>query len=259
MKLSAALAVLSELKLCLQLGFVPTLRAILRSPTLLLRPRAISRIFMMHVWSAYGDGVDANSRSVKEGLIPANAQGVVLDVGAGYGHTVNYLDNKVTKYVALEPNQLMHVEIRQRASAAGFTEAEGTLVILPYGAEDVASIISALGGPNSVDTIISILSFCSVPDPKKNIRTLVDLVLRPGGQLLFYEHVLSPRSDVGWWQHFWTPVWKYAMDGCCLDRPTHEWIKQMDVWSKGELWGLPDESEEHIWWHRVGKFVKAGQ
>ena len=83
MKLSAALAVLSELKTCLQLGFVPTLHAVLRSPTLLFRPRAISRIFMNHVWSAYGDGVDTNSRSVKEGLITANAQGVVLDVGAG--------------------------------------------------------------------------------------------------------------------------------------------------------------------------------
>ena len=83
MKLSSALAVLSELKLCLQLGFVPTLRAVLRSPTLLLYPSAISRIFMNHVWSAYGDGVDTNSRAVKEGLVTANAQGVVLDIGAG--------------------------------------------------------------------------------------------------------------------------------------------------------------------------------
>ena len=74
---------LSGVSLCLQLGFVPTLRAVLRSPTLLLYPSAISRIFMNHVWSAYGDGVDTNSRAVKEGLVTANAQGVVLDIGAG--------------------------------------------------------------------------------------------------------------------------------------------------------------------------------
>lgn len=186
-------------------------------------------------------------------------EGIALTHSIGYGHTARYLDHaKVTKYIALEPNELMHSEIRQRANAAGWTEGEGTLVILPYGAEDVATIMSALEGPHSVDTIISILSLCSVPDPKKTICMLVDLVLRPGGQLLFYEHVLSPRVDVRWWQQFWTPLWRHAMDGCCLDRPTHEWIKQMDVWSKGELWGLPDESEEHLWWHRVGKFVKAG-
>lgn len=176
----------------------------------------------------------------------------------GYGHTAQYLDHaKVTTYVALEPNQLMHDEIRKRASAAGFTEAEGNLLILPYGAEDIATIMSALEGPGSVDTVTSILSLCSIPEPQKNIRTLVDLVLKPGGQLLFYEHVLSPRADVAWWQQFWTPLWKMAMDGCCLDRPTHEWIKQMDCWSKGESWGLPDESDENLWWHRTGKFVKS--
>ena len=176
----------------------------------------------------------------------------------GYGHTAKYLDHaKVTKYVALEPNELMHDEIRKRANAAGFTEAEGNLLILPYGAEEIATIISVLGGPNTVDTAMSMLSLCSSPEPKKNIKTLVDLLLKPGGQLLFYEHVLSPREDVAWWQRFWTPLWKYAMDGCCLDRPTHEWIRQMGGWSKGEMWGFPNESEEHLWWHRIGRFVKS--
>lgn len=177
----------------------------------------------------------------------------------GYGHTVQYFDHaKVAKYVALEPNQLMHDEIRKRANAAGFTEDEGNLLILPYGAEDTATIMSALGGPHTVDTITSILSLCSIPDPKQNVRTLVDLLLKPGGPLLFYEHVLSPRADVAWWQRFWTPLWGLAMDGCCLDRPTHVWMKQMDCWSTEELWGLPDESEEHLWWHRIGKFIKSG-
>ncbi|KAF9807771.1 hypothetical protein IEO21_08047 [Rhodonia placenta] len=258
MKLSGSISLLMHLREAMQLAFLPTLRAILRAPSVLLHPRTVSQIFMNHVWSAFGDGIDGNSRPVKENLIPANARGVVLDIGAGYGHTVNYLKPEaVTKYVALEPNELMHDEIRKRATAAGFTESAGTLLILPYGAEDIASIVSALGAPHSVDTLISILSLCSIPSPEEALSNLVDLVLRPGGQLLFFEHVLSPRDDVAWWQRFWTPIWKNAFDGCCLDRPTHVFIRKMGFWSKGEVWGIEEENEEQLFCHRIGKFVKS--
>lgn len=152
----------------------------------------------------------------------------------------------------------MHAEIRERATAAGFTEADSTLVILPYGAEDTASIVSALGQPNSVDTIVSILTFCSIPSPEETLKSLVELVLKPGGQLLFFEHVLNPIDKVAWWQRFWTPLWSRVLDGCCLDRPTHVYIRKMDAWTSGEVWGVEGEPEDHLFWHRIGKFVKRG-
>lgn len=177
----------------------------------------------------------------------------------GHGHTVQYLvRDKVTKYIALEPNQLMHPAIRKLAAAHGFTEEASTLLIIPCGAENTTSILAAIGSLHAVDTIVSILSLCSIPDAERTLHGLVSEVLKPGGTLLFYEHVLSPLSDVAWWQRFWTPVWKYAFDGCCLDRPTHVWIRKMDAWASGEVWGLEDEPEEHLFWHRIGKFVKKG-
>ncbi|CDO68528.1 hypothetical protein BN946_scf184998.g25 [Trametes cinnabarina] len=257
MKLSAAFALLADLRFAIQAAFMPTLSAIFRSPSLLVHPREVSRIFMSHVWKVFGNGVDESGRAVKQSLIPGNACGVVLDLGAGHGHTLLYLDSsKVTKYVALEPNQLMHGEIRTLAASKGFTEGTGTLLILPYGAEDISLITSALGGSHTVDTIISILTICSIPEPERTIATLVEQVLKPGGTLLFYEHVLSHRPDVAWWQRFWTPIWKRAFDGCCLDRPTHLWIANMDVWAESEVWGKDGEEEEHLFWHRVGRFVK---
>ena len=151
----------------------------------------------------------------------------------------------------------MHDKIRSTAAQRGFTEAAGTLQIVPYGAEQTALIMSTLGGPHAVDTLVSILSLCSVPDPEPTLTALVRDVLRPGGTLLFYEHVLSPRADIAWWQRFWAPVWVYAMDGCRLDRPTHVWVEKMDAWAEGSVWGRPDlEPEEHLFWHRVGRFVK---
>ncbi|KAG1864942.1 hypothetical protein DFJ58DRAFT_771681 [Suillus subalutaceus] len=148
----------------------------------------------------------------------------------GHGHTVNYLDHsRVTKYVAVEPNVHMHAELRRTASAAGY------------------------------NTLISVLTICSIPSPQSTISGLVTEVLKPGGQMLFYEHVLSERKDVVWWQRFWTPLWSFFFDGCCLDRPSHRWIEGVGGWVQGEggIWGKEGETEEHLSWHRAGRLVKA--
>lgn len=150
----------------------------------------------------------------------------------------------------------MHDEIRKAAEKAGYTEQANTLLILPYGAEESPKILSALEKPQSVDTLIFILTVCSIPEPAATTRALVEHILKPGGQLLMYEHVLSPRSDVAWWQRFWTPLWRVVFDGCCLDRPTHLWIQNMDAWESKQLWGKEGEDEENLWWHQVGRFVK---
>ena len=142
----------------------------------------------------------------------------------------------------------MHPHIRRAAEGVGFTEGDGTLVILSYGAEDTPSILRALGATQPpVDTIVSILTLCSVPSPERTIRNIVRDVLKPGGQFLFYEHVLSNRQDVAWWQRAWAPLWAIPFGGCRLDRPVHSWIDgltlpedngvEASAWSERELWG----------------------
>ncbi|KAF9242823.1 S-adenosyl-L-methionine-dependent methyltransferase [Melanogaster broomeanus] len=249
---------LSDLCMGIQIAFWPTFKQIWAKPTLLLHPTEISRIFMSSVWSVFGQGIDENSVETKKGLITQHAHGVVLDVGAAYGHTAKYLDKtRVTKYVALEPNTNMHDELRRAANAAGFTEALGSFVLLSCGAEDTTCILTSLGGYQPVDTIISILTLCSVPDPQDTIRSLATEVLKPGGQVLFYEHVRNPNPNIAWWQTFWNPLWGIAFDGCKLDRPTHLWVQEVGGWEKEDVWGFDDEDEEHLFWHRLGRFVKA--
>lgn len=77
--------------------------------------------------------------------------------------------------------------------------------------------------------------------------------------MLFYEHVLSEKKDVVWWQRFWTPLWGIVFDGCRLDRPSHKWIEDVGGWMQGEggIWGKEGETEEHLFWHRVGRLVKT--
>lgn len=259
MKLANALAPLTELRLAISTALVPTLVHILRHPASLLHPSELSRLFFAHVWTVYGPGADKNGRVVKETLIPPYTSGVVLDLGAGHGHTANYLNkDRVTKYIALEPNALMHDNIREIAREAGFVEKDGSLVILGCGAGETNLINSVLGGENQVDTVISILTLCTVPDAKAVIETLSTRVLKAGGQFLFYEHVASHRSDVRWWQSLWTPLWKLYFDGCRLDVPADRWIAGLGVWDEDEskIWGKEGETEENLWWHRVGRFVK---
>ncbi|KAJ6510550.1 hypothetical protein C8R45DRAFT_858492 [Mycena sanguinolenta] len=258
---SAVLDLIGQIKATLTLGLPPVLRAIYAQPSLMFNWTAISRISFATVWMAFGQGGDGHGREDKTKLITPHATGVVLDIGAGHGYTASYFDRtKVTKYIALEPNVLMHSHIREKAHAAGFTEADGSLLVLSCGAEATASIMSSVAH-TQVDTIVSVLSLCTVPAPKNTLLSLVEDVLAPGGEFLFYEHVLSHRKDVAWWQKFWAPLWIYVFDGCRLDRPTHLWVKELvddngkSMWAEGKYWNS-DWPEEHLFWRQVGRFVK---
>jgi len=249
---------LLDIYLALQLAFWPTTQRIWATPSLLFQPTAVSRIFLSHVWAGFGPGIDKNNVQLKTSLVTKNAYGVVLDLGAGHGHTAKYLDTaRVTKYVALEPNILMHDEIRRAAHEAGFSEASGTLVILSCGAEDTTTILTSLGGYQPVHTLVSVLTLCSIPEPRETIKSLATEVLKPGGQVLIFEHVRNPLPRIAKWQTFWSPFWAVAFDGCRLDRPSHEWIQEVGGWVSEDLTGVEGEDKDHLFLHRVGKFVKA--
>ncbi|KAF7289359.1 hypothetical protein MIND_01398200 [Mycena indigotica] len=264
MEISLVFDLFDDMRAALQLS-VPTIaRALLRSPSLLFHPAALSRIGMAAVWVAFGEGGDENSRKMKIELITPHAEGVVLDLGAGHGHVAQYLDReKVSKYIALEPNTLMHARLRDRARLAGFDEETGTLAILSCGAEDTKTILSSLEEP--VTTIVSVLTLCSVPDPQETIRKLVANVLAPGGTLIMHEHVRSYRRDVAFWQGWLGVLWRMVFDGCNIDRLTDVWVRELvdengeSVWTEGsEVWNPAMEAGESMLPRRNGRFVKKG-
>lgn len=111
--LPAALSPLSDITAAISVALLPTLLAVVRSPFLLLHPRRLSRLFFSHVWVAFADTTDEGGREVKDGLIRKRAKGVVVDIGAGHGHTLDYLTSgEVTRYIAIEPSVAMHDKIR---------------------------------------------------------------------------------------------------------------------------------------------------
>ncbi|EJD00328.1 uncharacterized protein FOMMEDRAFT_111878 [Fomitiporia mediterranea MF3/22] len=233
--------VFSDVFYCLSIAGLPTLKAIWNKPSLIFNPRQLSQTFMAKVWEPFGDGIDQNSRQEKEDLILPWATGVIFEIGAAHGHLAKYLDKyRVTAYVALEPNELMHERLRNKASESGFKEEDGTFLLIPSGAEEVEKIEHVLqewalkwrrDGKDGrvVDSLVSILTFCSLPPcptsswpvrsstpPADTIRGLQTRILRPGGQLLFYEHVRSSIPAIARAQDFLSPVWRSVFDGCTI-------------------------------------------
>jgi len=55
------------------------------------------------------------------------------------------------------------------------------------------------------DTVLSVSTFCSIPDPVRGLRELYR-VLRPEGRLLLFEHVRSRIGPIAMMQDLLTPI-----------------------------------------------------
>jgi SAM-dependent methyltransferase len=135
--------------------------------------------------------------------------GRVLELGAGPGANFGFYPADVSEVIAVEPEPYLRGKaIAAAASApARVSVVEGTADRLP--AEDA-----------SVDAAIACLVLCSVPDQSAALAEL-HRVLRPGGELRFYEHVLSHQRRVARSQRAVDGLfWPRAFGGCHTARDT---------------------------------------
>jgi ubiquinone/menaquinone biosynthesis C-methylase UbiE len=71
----------------------------------------------------------------------------------------------------------------------------------------------------SFDTAVFTLVLCTVPDPAAALDE-VARVLRPGGQMLFIEHVRAEDAGLAHWQDRLETPWRFLGDGCHCNRDT---------------------------------------
>ena len=69
----------------------------------------------------------------------------------------------------------------------------------------------------SFDAAVVSLVLCSVPEPRHFLGE-VRRVLKPGGELRFFEHVRSASPLLGVFQDAITPLWAAIGGGCHLNR-----------------------------------------
>ena len=74
-----------------------------------------------------------------------------------------------------------------------------------------------------MDTVVSTFVLCTVDAPDAALREIAR-VLRPGGRLLFLEHVRSDSPTLDRWQDRLVGPWRRFARGCRCNRATAELI-----------------------------------
>lgn len=138
-------------------------------------------------------------------MIP-QAQGRVLEIGAGSGLNLPFYGPEVSQLYALEPSPQLRRMAREQAAG------------LPFPVEFLASSAESIPLPSrSVDTVVTTWTLCTIPDVARALREM-RRVLKFDGKLLFVEHGLAPDASVQWWQRRLNPAWRRVAGGCHLDR-----------------------------------------
>lgn len=137
----------------------------------------------------------------------AGLSGRVIEVGAGSGANFTHYPTSVSEVVAVEPEPYLRKRAQKAAAAAPVpvSVVEGGADLLP-------------GEAGSFDAAIVALVLCTVPD-----HALAELfrVIRPGGELRFYEHVVGhPKWEARFQRLADATFWPRVAGGCHLARDT---------------------------------------
>ncbi len=150
-------------------------------------------------------GAGEHRRRLLEGL-----SGRVVELGAGNGLNFARYPETVTEVVAVEPEPTLRAAAEEAAATAPVrvTVRAGTADALPL-------------GDGEVDAAVASLVLCSVPDQARALGEL-HRVVRPGGELRFYEHVIASRQPTRALLQFAdrSGLWPKIAGGCHPARDT---------------------------------------
>jgi SAM-dependent methyltransferase len=157
-------------------------------------------------------GEEAGLTEMRRDLV-TQARGETLELGAGTGLNLSHYPPEVTRLVVTEPGEHMARRLREHTarSAVPLEVVEAPAERLPF-------------PDDSFDTVVATLVLCTIPDPVAALSE-VSRVLRPGGRLLFLEHVRSHDPGRARWQDRVAPAWRVFADGCHCNRDTLGTIK----------------------------------
>ncbi|HET9720260.1 MAG TPA: class I SAM-dependent methyltransferase [Solirubrobacteraceae bacterium] len=183
------------------------------------------------LWSVASRHEPPDIRQRRDELLDG-LSGRVIEIGAGTGSNFGHYPSTVREVVALEPEPYLRGQARKAAAGVPIQ-----IEVLDGVAEDLPF------ESGSFDAAVACLVLCSVTDQD---RALAEAwrVLRPGGELRFYEHVLSDRRSVAVTQRAVDRLfWPHAFGGCHTARDTPAAIRSA---------GFEIEDERRMWVNPVG-------
>jgi ubiquinone/menaquinone biosynthesis C-methylase UbiE len=169
-----------------------------------------SRVYPHIARAAEKGGAVEHRRSLLAGL-----QGRAIEVGAGHGLNFAYYPASVSEVLAVEPEPHLRELARRAAERAPVPVriADGRAEALP-------------AGDGEFDAVVASLVLCSVPDQDVALRE-IHRVLRAGGELRFYEHVIAHEPRVARVQRILdATIYPFLAGGCHCARDTGAAIRR---------------------------------
>lgn len=188
----------------------------------LVMSRSERTVRAMSIWgrafaAVYDTAMAGPEKAVLRGhrqVLLDRVNGAVLEVGGGTGANLPFYGPDVAELVITEPEEPMARRLEQKLTSCALparvvrTRAEE----LPFEAQ-------------SFDFVVSTLVLCTVDAPDRALAE-IQRVLRPGGKLVFIEHVRSEDPKLARWQDRLHGVQVRLGHGCHCNRDTLQNLEQ---------------------------------
>ncbi len=164
--------------------------------------REVRHPIFARFYARMSEGSEAKGGAQYRKELLAELEGRVVEVGAGNGLNFAHYPATVADVVAVEP------EPHLRKLAKGVAEQADVAITVVDGTADSLPL-----GDGTCDAAVCSLVLCSVADQGEALAE-VRRVLRPGGELRFYEHVLDDSPGFARFQRIVDIVHPYLAGGC---------------------------------------------
>lgn len=185
--------------------------------------RAFARFYDRALKASEENGLEAMRAELLAG-----ARGRVIEIGAGTGVNLDLYGPGIEDLTLVEPDLHMATRLRTRLKVGEGGTLTGDIDAAPHPHAPrrlVEASAERLPFPDDTfDTAVATLVLCTIPDPVAAIAEIAR-VLKPGGTLLFIEHVRSDDPGRARWQDRLEKPWRFMADGCHCNRDTEATLR----------------------------------